>query len=231
MSPSELFILTGFITGAAGSIHCAAMCGGLVGIISESMKTSFASAFVYWCGYNFGRVTSYAVAGFLVAGALQHLTGALFESGVTQSAGLTVAGLFMVILGGHIAKWWGILTVVETAGARVWNRIVPVFSRCLPPKYLHHSFIGGLLWGWLPCGFVYSTLAMAAASGDALTGAATMFAFGLGTLPMLFVMGSLTAQLKKTQKIVWVRHVLGGVICGYGTALFLGWIPLHRILH
>lgn len=48
----------------------------------------------------------------------------------------------------------------------------------------------GMLWGWLPCGMVYSVLAGAAVSGDAVNGAAIMAAFGAGTLPLLLALGA-----------------------------------------
>ncbi len=233
MSSTELLILAGFTTGFVGSVHCAVMCGGLVGVISRSMKGSGASALKYWTGYHFGRILSYTAAGFLGAGAMQQIAG-IVTGQVSEQVlpiGTMIAGLFMVILGGHVAKWWGILNLLEQSAGRLWNKVVPVFSKLLPPKALHHSVIGGMLWGWIPCGLVYSALALAVTSADAVAGAIIMLSFGFGTLPMLLAVGGLSHRLQNLKYPSWIRTVSGGVICIFGVFLLLGNVPVHLIIH
>jgi sulfite exporter TauE/SafE len=74
----------------------------------------------------------------------------------------------------------------------------------------------GALWGWLPCGMVYSVLLTAMMAGSALSGAAVMLAFGLGTLPMLLSMGMLGAQLRGWIQRRPVRVASGLVVLGFG---------------
>ena len=78
------------------------------------------------------------------------------------------------------------------------------------------AFPLGLLWGWLPCGLVYSALVTALASGSAASGALMMLAFGLGTLPNLLLAGLLAARLKAYAAKPAVRLIAGLVVLGFG---------------
>jgi hypothetical protein len=77
------------------------------------------------------------------------------------------------------------------------------------------AFALGLLWGW-PCGLVYAALAAAVTSGLALGGAATMTAFGLGTLPTLLAMGSAAALFARAARVRSVRPAAGMAIVAFG---------------
>ena len=74
----------------------------------------------------------------------------------------------------------------------------------------------GALWGWIPCGLVYSMLALALASGDAVSGALVMAAFGLGTLPNLLAAGLAAQKLLAFRRIPWVRRGAGLAIIALG---------------
>lgn len=226
MLTGDIAIFAGFVAGFAGSIHCVAMCGGLVGVISSSMRTSFRRSLVFWSSYHFGRILSYTIAGAVVGGVAGQAAN-LFPMQRAHLIGSLAAGLFLVILGGHVAQWWNLLKIVEKAGGRLWQKIVPVFSKYLPPRLYRHAIIGGLLWGWIPCGLVYSTIVLAATTADPVNGGLTMLAFGVGTLPMLFAMGALADQLERLKSLTWLRGVMGAVLCVFGGLIFLGVIPLH----
>lgn len=58
MPISEITILAGFIAGFAGSVYCVAICGGLVGVISASMR---AGLFNNRFGGNNGRYAKWRV--------------------------------------------------------------------------------------------------------------------------------------------------------------------------
>ncbi len=226
MSLSELFPIVGFVAGLVGSVHCVAMCGGLVGVISESMNASFRGAIKFWGSYHFGRITSYSVAGVVVGGATGQV-GQLFPIERSEMIGSLIAGLLMVILGGHVARWWNLLSIIEQAGGRIWQKVVPLFSRFLSPKLYRHAIVGGLLWGWIPCGLVYSTLVVAAATADPVAGGLTMAAFGIGTLPMLFGMGAMAGQLQKLKGLTWFRTLMGVTLCIFGVVIFLSMVSPH----
>ena len=230
MSPDELTVIAGFVAGFAGSVHCVAMCGGLVGVIRSAINSTPRKVALYWCSYHTGRITSYAIAGAIVGGIAGQVT-LLFPPARAHVAGSIIAGLLMIVLGGHIAQWWNILSAVERAGGRLWQTLVPVFAKTLSPRLQRHAFIGGLLWGWMPCGLVYSALLLAATSTNALSGGLTMAAFGVGTLPMLIAMAFLSGQMERVKSFVWLRRVVGGSLCALGIAVFVGLVPLHGPLH
>jgi hypothetical protein len=104
-----------------------------------------------------------------------------------------LANAMLVALGLYLMNAWRGLAVLEQGGRALWRHIAP------PPKPdagRHRQRRIGALWGWLPCGMVYSVLLTAMLSGSAADGAAVMLAFGLGTLPMLTGLGLLGARLQ-----------------------------------
>ncbi len=223
---SEWIVGAGFIAGFVGSLHCVAMCGGLVGVVSAAMKTSARRAVVYWSGYHAGRIISYTIAGVIVGGIGSQVSG-LFPMHRAHVIGAMIAGVFLIILGGHVAGWWHLLVKLEAAGGRVWQKIVPKLTKVLPPRMYRHAIIGGLLWGWLPCGLVYSTLVLAATAADPIGGGLTMAAFGVGTLPMLLMMGVLAEQLEKFKRVVWLKVVAGLTLSVIGALMVLDVMPIH----
>jgi sulfite exporter TauE/SafE len=181
-----------FIVGLLGGGHCAGMCGGIVGALSMQSPAGKPSLAVH-LAYNVGRILSYTIAGLLV-GAVGYAAGNL----MALQRGLYVfASLMLVALGLYLLGATQALAVVERAGQALWTRIQPVTGRFLPVRGVAQALPLGLLWGWLPCGLVYSALTTALASGSALHGAATMLAFGLGTLPNLLLAGLLLARFRR----------------------------------
>ncbi len=146
--------------------------------------------------YNLGRIVSYTLAGLLLG-----LAGWALASGPAATALRTLAGLLLIVMGLYLAGWWSGLTRIEGAGRLLWRHIEPLARRLLPVRSAPRALLLGGLWGWLPCGLVYSTLLWAASQGDALDSALLMLAFGLGTLPMLLATGlaaeRLTALLRR----------------------------------
>ena len=73
-----------------------------------------------------------------------------------------------------------------------------------------------MLWGWLPCGLIYSTLSWVAANGDPLNGALAMLVFGLGTWPAVFSASLLSASLMKLIQHHLMRQLSGLLLISYG---------------
>jgi sulfite exporter TauE/SafE len=200
-----------FIVGLLGGGHCAGMCGGIVGALSMQSPAGKPSLAVH-LAYNVGRILSYTIAG-LLAGAVGYAAGNL----MALQRGLYVfASLMLVALGLYLLGATQALAVVERAGQALWTRIQPVTGRFLPVRGVAQALPLGLLWGWLPCGLVYSALTTALASGSALHGAATMFVFGLGTLPNLLLAGLLLARFRRFAQARVTRVVSGLLVLGYG---------------
>ena len=207
-----------FLVGLLGGVHCAGMCGGIVSALAFQMPGKSAGGGAAWSihlAYNLGRITSYALAGALM-GALGSLGLLLDKALPVQLALYVAANLMMVALGLYLTGISGALAFTERAGQWLWRRIQPATRRFLPVRGPAQAFPLGLLWGWLPCGLVYSVLAMALLTGSALRGAATLLAFGLGTLPNLMLAGLLLARFRSVIQGRALRLGAGLLVLGFG---------------
>jgi uncharacterized protein len=210
----ELTLFSAFLVGLLGGGHCVGMCGGIVGAVSMSLPGQ-SPHFGYQLAYNSGRIASYTTAGVLA--------GLLGSSGFFLNHVLPVekilyllANLMLVALGLYLAGLWQGVLVLERAGGALWRRLQPLSKRFIPVRSLSRAFALGLLWGWLPCGLVYSVLVAALATGAATQGGLLMLAFGLGTLPTLLAMGLAAARLKALLQKLWVRRASGLLVLGFG---------------
>ncbi len=211
--------LSAFLVGLLGGVHCVGMCGGIVGALtfglSRERRGSLSAVMPFQLTYNLGRVTSYVLAG-AIMGALGMLLAQLMPVYYAQRVLLGVAGLFMILLGLYLAGWWMVLNRIEQAGSALWRRLEPISRRLLPVRTPGQALLVGLLWGWIPCGLVYSMLVNAVAAGSALEGAALMAAFGLGTLPNLLLMGALAGAAARLARSSTARTVAGVTVMLFG---------------
>ena len=197
-----------FAAGLLGGVHCAGMCGGIAASLSASAR---GPALPRQLAFNAGRISAYSIAGAAVGGA----GGLLVASGVVitaQAAMLIAANMLMILLGLYVAGWGGALLRLEAAGAPFWRRIEPLRRRCFPIDTTAKAFAAGSVWGWVPCGLVYSMLALALASGGALEGALVMAAFGAGTLPNLLAAGLAAQRVLALRRAPWIRRSAGALI-------------------
>ena len=149
-------IVTAFIMGLAGAGHCLAMCGGIASAIG--VQTRWSNIVLY----NVGRMASYVLLGAIVGGAVALIAP---DSPHTTKVLRWLAVLFLLALGLYFTGWWPILNKLEQAAKPLWNRV-----KGLAPAQTGGGltvFLAGAVWGWLPCGLVYSALSYAAVSGDA----------------------------------------------------------------
>ncbi len=156
--------------------------------------------------YNLGRILSYACAGLLLG-----LAGWALASSPAAMALRVVAALLLIAMGLYLAGWWSGLTRIEALGRGLWRHIQPAASRLMPVSSVPRALLLGALWGWLPCGLVYSTLLWAASQGNAGYSAALMLAFGLGTWPILLATGLAAERVNAVLRRRSVR-VAGGVL-------------------
>ena len=207
-----------FLIGLLGGVHCAGMCGGIVSALSMQMPGSVARPGPAWpthLAYNLGRIASYAIAGALM-GALGSL-GLLLNNWLPVQMTLYVAAnLMMVALGLYLTGVTQMLAFTERTGQWLWQRVQPATRRFLPVRGVAQAFPLGMLWGWLPCGLVYSVLTMTLLSGSAARGAATMLAFGLGTLPNLMLAGLLLVRFRRVIQGRALRLGSGLIVLGFG---------------
>ncbi|UQV46332.1 sulfite exporter TauE/SafE family protein [Janthinobacterium lividum] len=242
---NALSLLPLFMVGLAGSVHCIGMCGGIVGALSLSGGAPAAPVrpvisiavarpaphtnVLRVLAYNGGRIASYMLAG--------AMAGSLAGAGMLHLASLQVAGywlanLMLVALGLYLMDAWRGLAHLEAAGNIVWRRVRPLLKPLMPMDTPLKALAVGGLWGWVPCGMVYSALLTAMLQGSALNGAAAMAAFGLGTLPTLLGMGLLGTRLRAQMQRRPVRIASGLLVLSFGllgllraaNGVSLGWL-------
>jgi sulfite exporter TauE/SafE len=211
---SETVLVSVFLVGLLGGVHCLGMCGGIVGALSLHQPGA-RPAIGRHLAYNAGRILSYAAAGAL-AGALG-AAGMLAAGAVPARVGLHVlANLMLLALGLYLAGIWQGVAVLERGGARLWARIRPLAVRHVPVDSAPKALATGLLWGWLPCGMVYSVLTTAMFAGSASRGFLVMAAFGIGTLPNLVAAGMAAERMRPLLQKRWLRIAAGLLVAGFG---------------
>ncbi|MBS1132310.1 MAG: hypothetical protein H6R16_3312 [Proteobacteria bacterium] len=219
MPDSGYFAL--FLVGLLGGTHCVGMCGGIVGALSMGGQARWSMHLAY----NGGRILSYAAAG-AIAGALGAASMGLEGQVPARLILYFVANLMLVAMGLYLLGVTKALAFTERAGQSLWRRLQPLTRRFLPVRSVAQAFPLGVLWGWLPCGLVYSALATALSTGSAGRGALTMLAFGLGTLPNLLLAGIVLARLNGFVRRPIVRTLSGLLVLGFGLYGFLGLMRL-----
>jgi len=181
------------ITGVLGSAHCFGMCGGISGLFAVNASvTSLRAQLPKAILYNLGRILSYAILGSLVA-----LLGKTTVELIPKLAAPVrlASGILIILVGLQLAFDWRILAPLEKTGAKLWKRIAPAAKGLVPVETLTQALGLGIVWGWLPCGLVYSVLLLAATTTDMLGGALVMVAFGLGTMPAMLATGMSASKL------------------------------------
>ena len=221
-----------FLLGFWGSLHCVGMCGGIVGVLHNSLadknNLSRNRIWFFWLAYNAGRIISYSFAGALAAFVGSNLFSILNPE-YAHRIGQMLSGLFMIAFGLYIAGWWLGLSVLEARGAILWRKISPLTKCFMPVKHLHQALMLGGLWGWLPCGLVYSALVWMFTLPSAFDGMVYMIAFGLGTLPMLLLMSTAAQRISQIAKNATTRKAAGVLVIMLGLATFFGFSPMHAM--
>lgn len=211
----ELFLLliSASLLGLFGSGHCLGMCGGLMSALSLTLSTEPPRRRLsLLLAYNMGRIVSYGLAGLLAGSLGWILANSPFTMGLRW-----IAALLLISLGVYLAGWNAFLiNRLEGMGQKLWRLIQPVATRFLPINTLPRALLVGALWGWLPCGLVYSTLLWAASQGNALYSLLLMLAFGVGTCPALLVTGWAAERLNFWLKQRHIRQTMGILIILFG---------------
>lgn len=202
------FLAAALAIGFLGSSHCIGMCGGIAGALGMAVPGR-RSAWGQLIGYSAGRLGSYAAMGAL-AGAL----GAAILPALGPLR--LVAGLMLVAMALYIAGIWRGLVWLERGGAYLWRYLQPLSAKLLPVRNAGSAVALGSLWGWLPCGLVYSALTFALAQGGSLRAALAMLAFGLGTVPAMLVTGAAAAKVRGFVQRPAVRLLFAGLTLLFG---------------
>ena len=220
-----------FLAGIAGSAHCLVMCGGLSGALSMRSRANTHSSRGAWREASLqhaGRLGGYATAG-----ALFGLFGASLQSLVDLPMLATIArvaaGMLVILIAVRVLFGLNALPWIESLGARFWKLVQPLAKHAVGSRGPARNLLLGLLWGWLPCGLVYSVLLLAALGGDALRGAGVMLAFGAGTLPAMMIGSVAATHLTRAIAARGGRQLSGAILLLFG--LWLAWAALPSRSH
>jgi len=218
-----------FLTGLFGSAHCVGMCGPIVLSYAVHLRgSSIRRASIHHLLYNAGRVATYVTLGFAAG-----LLGAVVvHIGPLQDIVSVVAGAVMVVLGLTNLRVVPAFSLQgSTAGLMAaYRRGVGLLIKS--PGRLSRLLLG-VFNGFLPCGLVYAALFKAAATGSPLMGAATMSAFGAGTITVMFLLGTFSTQISNRARRAGEK-VAAILIVVMGLSLLLrglGWHPLLSPQH
>lgn len=226
-------VTAAFLAGFLGSAHCLGMCAGISGLFAvnanvATLRQQLPMAVVY----NFGRVLTYVLLGVIVSSFGAALIGS--KPALARPI-LLVTGAIIILIGLQVAFNWRLLSPIERMGGVLWQKIAPIANHLVPVTNLPRALGLGLLWGWLPCGLVYSVLLIAATSSTPVGGAATMLAFGIGTMPAMVMTGVGAAKLSAITRRRGTRLGLGLLIVLLGvltiTMPVTAWLspaPVHH---
>lgn len=223
---TDILYLAAFIAGFFGSTHCLGMCGAIV-VLFEQQQTQRIDHWLRRILYNLGRLGFYTMLGAIAGGA-----GAVIVATAGARTALIIlrliAGLLVIAIGLNLLFNWNFTRFLENAGSVIWKRLSPLARYVLPIETPARALGAGFLWGALPCGLVYSAVAIAATSGGYLSGAAIMFCFWLGTAPALILAGASAARLQRWKSRALLRQAAGVVVIVIGV---LALAPIRMLGH
>jgi len=161
-----------------------------------------------------------------MTGAIAASLGAVSEHygfGIQARKILTfTAATIMIFLGLYITGWWKIAIIsIENIGKIFWKSIEPLAKKFIPIRSISHALIAGILWGWLPCGLVYSALFLAMSANSISQGAIIMCIFGIGTMPVLLSIGYVSKNIFSHFQKKWLRVTAGTIIIFFGIFQFM----------
>jgi sulfite exporter TauE/SafE len=200
--------------GFLGSAHCLGMCGGLASVLGLNTQPNGDSQnrASFLLSYNIGRILSYCIAGLIVGNVGFWLSKQLAALEILRY----LAGAMLILMGLYLGQWFNGILWTEKLGSKLWPYIQPLSTRFLPIRSINDALIVGMVWGWLPCGLVYSALIWASAEASILGSATIMLAFGLGTLPSMLASGLFAQKLANTIRKRWFRSCAGLMMIVFG---------------
>jgi sulfite exporter TauE/SafE len=205
--------VSALLIGIISAGHCLGMCGGLTlafGVNSKGPAVLLA--------YNLGRISTYAGLGFLIGAGLSWLPTSTIPVLRLIAAGLLVLIALYYL---NIAAW---ITRIEQFALPLWRHLQPLTRRWLPVTTARKAYPLGLVWGFLPCGLVYSALGFAGSAASPWGSAVLMLCFGLGTLPAMMLTGAAAQPFQRGLRNIWVRRLIGGSLL-----VFAAWLAFEAV--
>jgi sulfite exporter TauE/SafE len=215
-SELALSYTSAYLIGLMGSTHCLSMCGGISASLSMALPVGAGyrrRQTLMLLAFNGGRVASYVLIATLVALLSTRAADTYASVGPVLRS---IAGGLLILMGLSMGQWWQGIRYIERVGAPIWQRISPFTRRVMPVDRIWKALALGGLWGWLPCGLVYSTLGWAALQPSVGSAASTMLFFGLGTLPSMLATGYAASWINRLKGSTRFRQLSGLLLIGFG---------------
>ena len=225
---SMSFPVSALLIGMWSAAHCLAMCGGLALAVGQSQSSQLrlgsGKRALRLATWQIGRIMSYSIMGFL-AGSLGGLFLANAPVAAFRDAAFIAANLMLIALGLHVAQLWSGISRIEILGQQIWRFIAPMAQATIMPqvrsqhgewRLLIDALRAGAIWGWLPCGLVYSMLVTASVTGSGASGALWMLAFGMGTVPALWLASMVSGNASRFIRHKRLRAAMGLLISAFG---------------
>jgi sulfite exporter TauE/SafE len=220
------------LLGLAAGGHCFVMCGGIIAALgmATAKDTAGRPRRSLLVAYQLGRIGSYAIAGLAFGGLAGGLVAIADADAVSRT--LRVLSAAAMLLAAMVV-FGGIRDPSARLGSRVWARLAPLGRRLLPVATPQRALAFGAVWGWMPCGFVYTVLVIATLQADPVSAALTMAAFGLGTLPVMLAASLGLARVSALVTPRLTRPVAGAMLlAGAVLTLVAPWLaPEWHGLH
>ena len=213
-------LISAWLFGALGGMHCMAMCGGLLAAMGIRDRVAAPilparTVAIRQLAYQIGRLSTYSLLGAVVgsAGALAlHAADYL----PLQRSLYAAANIFLLLLGASLAIAIPVTGWLQRTGAQAFGAVLTIVQPLMRRPDATGRIALGLLWGFLPCGLVYSVLPLALLAGGAWQGGAVMLAFGLGTLPNLMAAEFLFGRVRRALTRRMARYAVATVVIAFG---------------
>ena len=202
--------ITAFLIGLAGAGHCFGMCGGIISALSFNTEKS--QHLKIQLTYNAGRITSYTFLTLFFSFFFQTFSNYYEDAGYYLR---TLAAIILFLMGLYLLKKSQLIIKIEKVGTLIWHLLSPIAKSLLPIKSTKHAFLAGFIWGWLPCGLVYSSLIWISARATPIEATVLMIGFGLGTLPAMLATGIFSSSLKESWKKLHLDKISGSFMLIY----------------
>lgn len=210
-----IFYFSAFLIGLAGSVHCVGMCGPLALAIPGASKDKGFTFFLRTIAYQISRISGYGVLGLIVG---------------FFSQGMQITGIqpYFSLLSGIILLFLGFFGIIPEVNAfskypiiqHFQVKINRIIGTVMTNEHFSTPFVLGFLNAMLPCGMIYIALGTGLSSGNMSEAALYLISFGLGTLPLMFMMSLsgqfLSLQMRRSwQKTIPIIFMISGIILIY----------------
>lgn len=198
--------------GLLGGAHCIGMCGGIIGALTMAVDAGDTKRrCLLLVLYNLGRMSSYVFIALIF-----YLLVDSLESYFALNIMRYLAGLLLIAMGLYIADWWRGLVYLEKAGSLLWRKLQPLGKSLVPVKKNWQALLLGALWGWLPCGLIYSALVYSATASSSLEAGLIMLSFAVGTLPAVLLSGLFAERVMSFIKHKLTRSIMALLMIAFG---------------